>query len=764
MDLKKFLPKILRIDFWEDFVDSISLELNNVKTEIAKKLNYWDIDNITDVDELLEISKTLGYTPDLSLDSNLNRLRRELRSIIFRIKNKTNYESYYFNFSNIPYLGNVYNLFHDDTRFLRSIDMSTTITKLDIHDLTTPFITVEPDFHYWAFDRISISFGLDKDILETLDATPDLLVLDQNVIRISSTHLAIEYAIDRVLTEDSIEYLMTPEYLDYLRNSVNYTRKASVIPHVGSQIAFLMGVTGYYDINDTENTGYTISEIKTKCAVTPFFTSGVTGTYMVVGTGSKSFPSEDYPTLNTNLLAYYAFDEEDDLNTDIYDDVAESNEGTINGTFTRGRGIIGKAINFNGISTNVEIDSFTITNTDKSYCFWINGTDALQTETQPRLLFQVNYIDLYIEDGSLKLGLGDSTTPFATLSATFTLDGDDHFIVFEIDKTNNLGKLYIDNVLKDSTNITGLGSIANNEDLYIGSKNNVYFFKGIIDEVRIYNEIKTTIEKTYLYTEQIGSLRKIDNLFYKDSLSDEEIYTTSIWDIIHSCVPSNFIKGEKLEEGDGTTEIFTGTLNNSLLIKNFVEISYTSDAIAYTITDNGKGILSGTGATGTINYTTGYYSIIFYKDIEITDELIDSGAINSIDQFLSHNIISPTTFILDYWFEGTNYTVTDDGAGNLTGTGITVATISYTTGELDITFSSATDVGKNIICDYTYEENTTPDNNSNILVNYQIIEINPTEAGLYNASDNMIAYATFPPIKVSDYNNHTAFQFFIKKT
>jgi len=119
---------------------------------------------------------------------------------------------------------------------------------------------------------------------------------------------------------------------------------------------------------------------------------------------------------------------------------------------------------------------------------------------------------------------------------------------------------------------------------------------------------------------------------------------------------------------------------------------------------------------------------------------------------------------LDYWFSGTNYTVTDDGAGNLTGTGITSATIIYATGKFNIVFSSATDTEKDITCSYTYEANSTPDDESDIVINYKLTyNLNPTEAGLYDSNGNMVAYATFPPIQSIDYNNHTAFQFLIKK-
>ena len=765
MDLKKLLPKLLRNDFWEDFVDSISQELTNVKTEIDKKLNYWNVENLTDDEDLLEITNVLGYTPDLSLDDSITKLKREVYSIIYRIKNKTNYESFYFTFKDIPYLGNVYNLFSDNVRLIRSIDMSTTISLLDVQAFNEPFISFEPDFHYWSFTTESNSFNLDESPLNVLDSDP-IISLDQNVIRLSTTHLAIEYAIDRIITESGIEYLMTPTYLDYLKNASNYSRKAMVVPHIGAQLSFLVHTTGFYDTDDTENSGYSIPDIKVKCSTTPFYSNESIFTKIAVGNGSKSLHSEDFPDINTDLLAYYAFDEEDDFSTNIYDDVTEANVSTIAGSFTRDEGIIGRAINFNGIDTSIEVESFVITNSDKSYYMWINGSDALQISTELRLLFQVNFIDLYIEDGFLKLSLGDSTTPFITLSTAFTLDGEDHFISFEIDKINDLGKLYIDNILKTSVDISGLGSIANTQNFYIGSKNNVYFFKGLIDEVRVYDDIKTTSEKTELYTNKIGSLRKIASIFYKNDLSSGELYSVTDWSIIQTCVESNMAKQEKMNEGDGITEIFSGTLKNPPLVEKLLTITYTSDGVGFTLTDDGKGILSGSSALGTINYTTGLYSILFYRDIDIEDEVISAVSVTTIvDQSLDHITISPTTFIMSYWFGAINYSVTDDGAGNITGIGITTATINYVTGKLDVTFDSSTDADKSITCNYTYEANSTPDNLSDILAKYRsTTNLNPTEVGIYDENDNMVAYATFPPIKFSDYNNQIAFQFCINKT
>jgi len=165
MDLKKLLPKILRNDFWQDFIDSVNDELTNLRTEkIIPKLNYWNIEELTTENDLLEIAQTLGYNPDLSLNSTLSFLRKEIYSIVYRIKNKSSYAGYYFSFKNLEYLGNVYILFSDNIKFLRSVDMSTTLAKLNQHAMNEPFQYFEPDFYYWAFTQESNSFDFDTGL------------------------------------------------------------------------------------------------------------------------------------------------------------------------------------------------------------------------------------------------------------------------------------------------------------------------------------------------------------------------------------------------------------------------------------------------------------------------------------------------------------------------------------------------------------------------------------------------------------------------
>ena len=61
----------------------------------------------------------------------------------------------------------------------------------------------------------------------------------------------------------------------------------------------------------------------------------------------------------------------------------------------------------------------------------------------------------------------------------------------------------------------------------------------------------------------------------------------------------------------------------------------------------------------------------------------------------------PTTVTVSYVLGGVSYTVTDDGAGNISDANLT-GTVDYNTGALSLTFSTAPDAGTTVDVAYSY--------------------------------------------------------------
>ena len=65
--LKETLPKSLKIDIWEQLLDAIEEELLGLKDDIDFLKLLYDVRNLTDTDQLLEIANQFGYNPVKSL-------------------------------------------------------------------------------------------------------------------------------------------------------------------------------------------------------------------------------------------------------------------------------------------------------------------------------------------------------------------------------------------------------------------------------------------------------------------------------------------------------------------------------------------------------------------------------------------------------------------------------------------------------------------------------------------------------------------------
>ena len=82
---------------------------------------------------------------------------------------------------------------------------------------------------------------------------------------------------------------------------------------------------------------------------------------------------------------------------------------------------------------------------------------------------------------------------------------------------------------------------------------------------------------------------------------------------------------EEGADGDGATKVFAFTSSKIPVVVSSVTISYTVGATDYTGTDDGAGVITGTGLTGTIDYTTGAIALTFTTEPD-NDTTIDLAA------------------------------------------------------------------------------------------------------------------------------------------
>jgi len=298
IDLKNYVPSIIKSQpLWNDFLDVVSDELDLMRVEIEKKEKLLNIELYTDIEELLALGRSLGYSAnlllmdELSTEDQLLFVQQEISSIVFKIKSKATYAYYNYLFKLIPRLGTVFILFSDYLLLARAIDYDTTFTNLATHDWSLPFTGVKSILHYDDYNDVAVS--LDADPSFDLDSEK-VWYLDQDIITTPTQHLALEYIIDSLVqNEESENCLLTDKHLKYLTTGVNYGRKATNTPHIGFNLSFLMNKDGDF-AHYSSDANYSIPLLETACAVTNNFDFIGTSiaenfNYIAVGTGTNTF-------------------------------------------------------------------------------------------------------------------------------------------------------------------------------------------------------------------------------------------------------------------------------------------------------------------------------------------------------------------------------------------------------------------------------------------------------------------------------------------
>jgi hypothetical protein len=234
--------------------------------------------------------------------------------------------------------------------------------------------------------------------------------------------------------------------------------------------------------------------------------------------GAFGVPSNGLADLNDGLVGYWRFDEGSGSIT--YDETDNHNDGTIYGATWYDEGVSGSALSFDGDHDYVNLgNDASLYWPSMSITEWISFTDA-------EWMFTVNDqsptngawgMSMGVgEDGHVSVGVcnGSGNDCMAATSQTALNDGEWHFVAgtyCNIDKTI---KIYIDGEFNDED--SWASSLMHDPDLYdwiIGARSSSFvyphhdphWYKGLIDEVRIYDRALSEEEIEDLYNNPGGN-------------------------------------------------------------------------------------------------------------------------------------------------------------------------------------------------------------------------------------------------------------------
>ncbi|MEE8150634.1 MAG: LamG domain-containing protein [Nitrosomonadaceae bacterium] len=166
----------------------------------------------------------------------------------------------------------------------------------------------------------------------------------------------------------------------------------------------------------------------------------------------------------------------------------------------------GRAVTFAIAGDKIEIPGLKITKGSMSFSAWINkpgsgGNRTIMTNRGDANLAGSRRFFVHSSEAGRFQVTNDAGSVFNANTATLTV-GKVHHLFGELDLDAMEIRIYLDNVLAQTTAITGDFTIASNIPLAIGGRpqNTGEFFIGTIDECMYFNRLLTTPEREFLYT------------------------------------------------------------------------------------------------------------------------------------------------------------------------------------------------------------------------------------------------------------------------
>jgi hypothetical protein len=223
----------------------------------------------------------------------------------------------------------------------------------------------------------------------------------------------------------------------------------------------------------------------------------VDGETMFLNAVKYMLPIKPVDPGTANLVAYYPLD------GDVLDASGNGLDGTIMGDPNFVEGVVGMALQFDGVDDYVDCGNsplFDLTGSEVTLSLWVNTQDVGNGQDNPwfgkgdtsymlKSFRSGNQIEFFIYDGGWNSSYANVGTEF---------NGSWHHVAGTFD--GKQFKIYVDSAEAVSLDYNGVGIVNNNYNVAIGANTQASgrFSESIIDEAMIYNRVLSAEEILYL--------------------------------------------------------------------------------------------------------------------------------------------------------------------------------------------------------------------------------------------------------------------------
>lgn len=203
------------------------------------------------------------------------------------------------------------------------------------------------------------------------------------------------------------------------------------------------------------------------------------------------------PQLGLNELAWWGLDEKDGA---VAYDYMINRDGMIYGKPMRIEGVIGNALRFDGMDDYVRIDDTTITSYPFSVSLWLRTESTSRQSVfimQPIKAMDAEYA-IYIDNkGNVEQVAKNKA--IESLTGSKVNDGKWHHVVAVFYSSETM-TLYVDNPEKPEERVLSKVIFFKPDIISFGTSNNKLYFKGELDDIRLYDRALSSDDVKTLYS------------------------------------------------------------------------------------------------------------------------------------------------------------------------------------------------------------------------------------------------------------------------